>query len=61
MLKLSLIEAKRIGLSRILITCDDDNVGSARVMEKNGFFLFDKIENNFDDGTIVTRRYWKTI
>ena len=61
MLKLSLIEAKRIGLSRILITCDDDNVGSARVMEKNGFILSDKIENNFDDGTIVTRRYWKTI
>lgn len=61
MLELALIEAKKIGLSRILITCDDDNVGSARVMEKNGFVLADKIENNFDGGTLITRRYWKTI
>ena len=61
MLELSLMEAKKIGLSKILITCDDDNVGSARVMEKNGFVLGDKIENNFDGTPFVTRRYWKTI
>ena len=53
MLELSLMEAKKIGLSKILITCDDDNVGSARVMEKNGFVLGDKIENNFDGTPFV--------
>ena len=61
MLELALAEAKRIGLSKILITCDDSNIGSARVMEKNGFVFFDKIENTFDGETFVTRRYWKTL
>lgn len=61
MLELALIEAKKIGLSEILITCNDHNVGSARVMEKNGFVLGDKIENHFDGKTFVTRRYWKSI
>ena len=61
MLELALKEAKKIGLSKVLITCDDDNIGSARVMEKNGFILQDKLENTFDGKTFVTRRYWKTI
>jgi len=61
MLKLALEQAQKIGLSRVLITCDDDNPGSARVMEKNGFTLCDKIENTLDSRTILTRRYWKTL
>ncbi len=61
MLELALIEAKKIGLSEILITCNDDNVGSARVMEKNGFVLGDRIENIFDGESFITRRYWKSI
>lgn len=36
MLELALVEAKKLGLSKVLITCDDKNIGSARVMEKNG-------------------------
>ncbi|MBQ7867777.1 MAG: GNAT family N-acetyltransferase [Clostridia bacterium] len=43
---------------RVLITCDDDNIGSARVIEKNGGILENKIENHFDDETVLTRRYW---
>lgn len=61
MLKFALTEAKRMGLEKILITCDDTNPGSARVMEKNGFTLCDKIENTLDGKTFVTRRYWKTL
>ena len=61
MLKLALVEAKRIGLDKILITCDDTNIGSARVMEKNGFVFCDKIENTLNGKTFVTRRYWKTL
>ena len=61
MLELALTEAKKIGLSKVLITCDDDNIGSARVIEKNGFVLADKIENSFNGETFITRRYWKTI
>lgn len=61
MLKLALAEAKKIGLEKVLITCDDDNIGSARVMEKNGFVFADKIENAIDGKRIITRRYWRTL
>lgn len=43
---------------RVLITCNDDNIGSARVIEKNGGVLQDKIENTLDGRTFLTRRYW---
>lgn len=33
-LKLGLIEAKKIGLGVVLITCDEDNLGSLRIIEK---------------------------
>ncbi len=61
MLSLALPLAKKIGITRCLITCDDDNPGSARVMEKNGFVLGDKVDNVIDGCPIITRRYWKTL
>ncbi|MGG4395247.1 GNAT family N-acetyltransferase [Paenibacillus thiaminolyticus] len=36
MLRLLLAEARRIGLREVLITCDEDNTASRRVIEKNG-------------------------
>ncbi|MDD2916995.1 MAG: GNAT family N-acetyltransferase [Candidatus Gracilibacteria bacterium] len=53
-LKLSLLEAKKIGLDKILIACDDTNVASARVIEKNGG-VFESFNN--EDG-VKRRRYW---
>jgi len=61
MLSLVLPYAKELGTTRCLITCDDDNPGSARVMEKNGFTLGDKIDNVIDGTAIITRRYWKNL
>ena len=61
MLSMALPCAKKLGITRCLITCDDDNPGSARVMEKNGFVLGDKVDNAIDGHAIVTRRYWKTL
>lgn len=61
MLSLALEKAQAMGLTRVLITCDDDNPASARVMEKNGFVLSDKVENEIGGKKIVTRRYWKTL
>ncbi len=57
MLALALEKAKERGLERVLLTCNDDNIASARVMEKNGFQLDDKI---LDEGILI-RRYWKTL
>jgi len=35
-LELSLIEAKKIGVEKALLTCDKDNIGSSKVILKNG-------------------------
>jgi predicted acetyltransferase len=46
--------ARTLGLDRVLITCRDDNVASARVIEHNGGLL-DNVRNT-DSGRM--RRYW---
>ena len=51
-LKLTLQRAMEKGLRRVFITCDADNVGSARVIEKNGGEL---------QGQEVSRRTGKLI
>ena len=57
MLKLVLEKAKERGLKKVLCTCNDDNLASARVMEHNGFTMDDKVEV---DGVLI-RRYWKSL
>lgn len=46
--------AHALGLDRVLITCDDDNVASARTIEANGGVLEDV--RSVDGG--LKRRYW---
>ena len=43
---------------KVLVTCDDDNVRSAKVIEANGGVLENKVENFESGRTILTRRYW---
>lgn len=57
MLKLALEKAQARGLSKVLITCDDTNIASSRVMEHNGCVLEDKV---VVEG-VLNRRYWKTL
>lgn len=54
-LTLCLEQAWKRGLERVLITCDDDNIGSAKVIEANAGVLQDKIDNERE---ALTRRYW---
>ena len=61
MLKLALEQAKIMGISKVLITCNDDNFSSAKIMEKNHMELQDKTENIIDGQKVITRRYWKTL
>ena len=58
MLALALKKAKQMGLEKGLITCNDDNIGSAKVIENNGGILQDIIENVVDGKRIYTKRYW---
>lgn len=61
MLALALEKAQGLGLSDVLATCDDDNLASARVMEKNGFVLRDKVRNTVDGREVTTRRYTRPL
>lgn len=54
MLGLALEECKKLGLDRVLMLCDDDNLGSARSIENNGGILEDKPTV---DGALI-RRYF---
>ena len=38
-LKLTIAKAKGLGLTRVLLTCDEDNIGSAKIIENNGGVL----------------------
>ncbi len=43
---------------KILITCDDDNIGSYKIIEANGWLLENKVENEDSGEKFLTRRYW---
>jgi predicted acetyltransferase len=47
------------GVRRILVTCDDDNLASARVIEAGGGVL-ESIVPHIDPGEPPRRRYWIT-
>jgi predicted acetyltransferase len=58
LLGLLLAEAAKMGIPSVLITCNDENVASVRVIEKNGGVLQDVIDNVFEGREVRTRRYW---
>jgi predicted acetyltransferase len=58
-LKITLEIAKKKGLKTVLITCDDDNIGSYKIIEKNGGKLLNIINN--DESKKLKRRYQITL
>ncbi|WP_216321470.1 GNAT family N-acetyltransferase [Deinococcus aestuarii] len=56
MLRLALDRARELGLTRVLVTCDADNLASRRVIEANGGALEGEFVLDFHDKPI--RRYW---
>jgi predicted acetyltransferase len=46
----ALPEAARLGLERVLVTCDEDNFGSRRTIERAG--------GDYEDSRNGKRRYW---
>ena len=55
----SLAVASSIGLDRVLVTCDDDNVGSAKVIENCGGVLENVVSGGVE--SVPKRRYWVAI
>lgn len=58
-LAFSLPEAKKLGISKILVTCNDNNLSSRRIIEENGGILENIVENSKDHP--LKRRYWITM
>jgi predicted acetyltransferase len=56
-LTLSLEKLKKHGLKRVLVTCDDENIASYKIIERNGGILEDIIPSIFHENHF-TRRYW---
>ena len=55
LVRLALAECRKMGISRVLMTCDRDNIASAKTILKNGGVL----ENEFvNDEGVVEQRYW---
>lgn len=55
-LRLTLAEARKLGLRRALLTCDADNLASAKVIEGNGGRLQDRAVSK-RSGKLISR-YW---
>ncbi len=53
--RLALEECCKLGIDRVLMTCDKDNVASAKTIIKNGGVLEDEFVNS--EG-VVEQRYW---
>jgi predicted acetyltransferase len=55
MIRLSLIECKKLGIIKVLMVCDKSNIASAKSIIKNGGIL----ENEFhDEDGEVQQRFW---
>jgi len=55
-LRLGLEKAKKLGLHRVLVTCDKDNIGSKKIIEHNGGIFENAIEIEGDP--VKKLRYW---
>lgn len=53
-MKLALHKAKSLGISKIMVTCDDDNIASQKIIERSGGKLRKKI---MWEGKLI-RHYW---
>ncbi len=56
MLALTLMRAREAGLNEVLLTCDVDNVASARVIQKNGGVL--QFQGTFEGYDEPIAHYW---
>jgi predicted acetyltransferase len=54
MIRLALEECKKLGISKVLMVCDKDNIGSAKsILNNNGI-----LENEILVDGVIEQRYW---
>ncbi len=54
MIALALDECRRLGMEKVLMVCDRENIGSAKSIQNNGGIL----ENEIEVDGVVEQRYW---
>jgi len=54
-IQLAILECDKLGIKNVLITCDKNNIASAKAIVNNNGKLENEVE--LEDGT-VTQRYW---
>ena len=54
MIALALAECRKLGLEKVLLVCDKENIGSAKSIRNNGGIL----ENEVEVDGIIEQRYW---
>ena len=57
MIALALLECRKLGIDKVLMVCDKDNIGSAKSILNNGGIL----ENEIVVNGITEQRYWITL
>lgn len=58
MLKLALEKCRDMGIKQVLITCDKDNIGSAKTISANNGILENEL---VEDNGNIAQRYWITM
>ena len=59
MLKLALKECRKLGIDKILLTCDKNNIGSFKTIIANGGILENEVRDDVNLGKSgVIQRYW---
>lgn len=58
MIRLALEECKKLGITKVLMVCNKENIGSAKSIQNNGGILENEIE--IEKGQIE-QRYWITL
>ncbi len=56
MLRLGLLKCKELGIDKVLVTCDFDNLASEKTIISNGG-VFENVFTDVDDGSKV-KRFW---
>lgn len=54
MIRLALDECRKLGIQRVLMVCNKENIASAKTIIKNGGVL----ENEIDVDGVIEQRYW---
>jgi len=53
-LELALDKAREMGINKVLVICDEENIHSARIIQKNG----GKLESEIEKDDKMVQRYW---